>query len=81
MKIGIETRIAAAEARCGPQQTINDEGTAHVLQIWWRKSRESICLLQLHSHPHVRSFQHSGNPLVVIANNYLEPFKDWASKA
>jgi hypothetical protein len=29
----MKTRIAAAEARCGPKQTINDEGTAHDLQI------------------------------------------------
>jgi hypothetical protein len=36
MKTGIEqlkSRSAAAEARCGPKQTINDEGTAPVLQI------------------------------------------------
>jgi hypothetical protein len=29
----LKSRIAAAEARCGPKQTTNDEGTAPVLQI------------------------------------------------
>jgi hypothetical protein len=41
MKIGIEnnqkSRITAAEARCSPKQTTNDEGTAHDLQIAERK--------------------------------------------
>jgi hypothetical protein len=46
MKIGIEnnqkSRITAAEARCSPKQTTNDEGTAHDLQIAERKRRSQI---------------------------------------
>jgi hypothetical protein len=33
MKIGIENKIVAAEARCGPEQTNNDERRAHDLQM------------------------------------------------
>jgi hypothetical protein len=33
----IESKIAAAEARCGLEQTINDEGTTPVLQIRVRR--------------------------------------------
>ena len=29
----LKSRIAAAEARCGPEPTNNDEGSAHVLQM------------------------------------------------
>src|SRR5713226_4923285 len=38
----MSTRIAAAEARCGPEQTNNNERSGPDLQIRRRKSRESI---------------------------------------
>jgi hypothetical protein len=36
-RIEMKTKIAAAEARCGPKQTNNNEGTAQDLQIRMKK--------------------------------------------
>jgi len=41
-KVRIECKIAATEARCGPKQTINDEGTTPVLQIGLIQSEAKI---------------------------------------
>jgi hypothetical protein len=38
IKIEMKTRIAAAEARCGPKQTNNNEGSARDLQIRLKKA-------------------------------------------
>jgi hypothetical protein len=37
-RIEMKTRIAAAEARCGPKQTHNNEGRAYDLQIQMKKA-------------------------------------------
>jgi hypothetical protein len=45
----IESRIAAAEARCGPKQTIYDEGTAPVLQMPMKiHTKKSIAPIPAH---------------------------------